>query len=967
VRFGGGLGLICPPMLTEESDKKLFLLDAYALIFRAYYAFIRNPRINSKGENTSAAFGFTTAVLDILRNEKPTHIAIVFDPPGPTFRHEEYPEYKANRDETPEDIRASVPWIHKVAESLRIPTITIPGFEADDTIGCLAVMAEKEGFDVYMMTPDKDYAQLVTEKVRMYRPGRSGNPPQVWGPAEVCERFGIDNPLQVIDLLGLMGDSADNIPGVPGIGPKTAAKLLNTYGSMETLLDSTADLKGKQKENLENFRAQALLSKHLATIALDVPVTPDFDAMRIDGPDAEKLSEVFEALEFRTLARRALGASAPPQANVAAADHPSEAAKTATDSGQSQMDMFGVSTDAAQDQMEPGLTSFDAEKVNYRMADSPEGWAQVCAEIGAVDRFAFDTETTGLDARTARLVGMSFSTAKGTGWYVPVPFGKQGEHQSHDPAVQEILKAFGAVWSAKEKVLIAQNWKFDYKVMRTAGVEIQCRVFDTMLAHYVLQPDLKHGMDYLAEVELGYKTIPIADILGKRGKNQKTMADIPSEQVRDYACEDADITLQLADVFEGRMPKGSAERQVLDTLEMPLVPVLAEMEMEGVRLDVEALNGMAKGLEEDLRRLTESIQAHAGVPFSIDSPRQLGEVLFDHLVITEKAKKTKTGQYATGEDILQKLVNAHPIVSEVLEYRQLNKLLSTYVRPLPELVEEKTQRIHTQYMQAVAATGRLSSTQPNLQNIPIRTLRGREIRKAFVPRDDNHVLLAADYSQVELRIVAALSGDRGLCQAFLDGADIHTATAAKVFGISPDEVDRGQRSQAKAVNFGILYGQGAFGLAETLKIPRREAKSIIEAYFTEFPDLKAYQTQVVETAKEKGYVETVLGRKRWLPDITSANAVVRGFAERNAVNAPIQGSAADIIKVAMVRIQKAIRAEELDARMILQVHDELVFDVPKTEAEALSKLVKTHMEEAVKLSVPLEVEIQTGTNWLEAH
>ena len=954
-------------MLTEESDKKLFLLDAYALIFRAYYAFIRNPRINSKGQNTSAVFGFTTAVLDILRNEKPTHIAIVFDPPGPTFRHEAYSEYKANRDETPEDIRASVPWIHEVAVSLRIPTVTIPGFEADDTIGCLATMAEKEGFDVYMMTPDKDYAQLVTDKVRMYRPGRSGNPPQVWGPAEVCERFGIDHPLQVIDLLGLMGDSADNIPGVPGIGPKTAAKLLNKYGSMEVLLDSTADLKGKQKENLENFREQALLSKQLATIALDVPVTPDFDSMRIDGPDADKLSQVFEALEFRTLARRALGASAPPQANVAAGGQKTTSAKEAEDSGQAQMDMFGTASASIQDTIEPSLSAFDAEKVNYRMADSPSAWAEVCAEVEAAERFAFDTETTGLDARNARLVGMSFSTKKGTGWYVPVPLGTEEKPQRDSTEVQQVLAAFSAVWTAKDKVLVAQNWKYDYKVMRTAGVEVLCPVYDTMLAHYVLQPDLKHGMDYLAEVELGYKTIPITDIIGKRGKNQKTMADIPPEQVRDYACEDADITLQLAEVFEEKMPQDSAERRVLDTLEMPLVPVLADMEMEGVRLDVEALNGMAKGLEEDLRKLTESIQAHAGVPFSIDSPRQLGEVLFDHLVITEKAKKTKTGQYATGEDVLQKLVTAHPIVSEVLEYRQLNKLLSTYVRPLPELVDPKTQRIHTQYMQAVAATGRLSSTHPNLQNIPIRTARGREIRKAFVPRDAQHVLLAADYSQVELRIVAALSGDRGLCQAFLDGADIHTATAAKVFGVAPEEVDRGQRSQAKAVNFGILYGQGAFGLAETLKIPRREAKGIIEAYFSEFPDLKAYQTQVVETAKEKGYVETVLGRKRWLPDITSANAVVRGFAERNAVNAPIQGSAADIIKVAMVRIQKAIQEEGLDARMILQVHDELVFDVPKTEAETLSKLVKQHMEEAVELAVPLEVEIQTGDNWLEAH
>jgi len=950
-------------MLTAESDKKLFLLDAYALIFRAYYAFIRNPRINSKGQNTSAVFGFTTTVLDVLKNEKPTHLAVVFDPPGPTFRHEEYTEYKANRDETPEDIRASVPRVLEVADALNIPTITIPGYEADDTIGALSVKAEAAGFDVYMMTPDKDYGQLVTEKVRMFRPGRSGNPPDIWGPAEVCERFGIERTEQVIDLLGLMGDSADNIPGVPGIGPKTAAKLLSKYGSMETLLDSTDELKGKQKENRENFREQALLSKRLATIALDVPVEADFEAMRVQDPDAEKLMAVFESLEFRTLARRVLGAAA-----VEGAPKPTTSAPAAA-SADPQMDMFGGGGEALDGAADAGggLASFDAEKVDYRMADTPELWAQVCAEVAGVDRFAFDTETTGLDARTARIVGMSFSTRPGTGWYVPVPLGAADTPQSQDAQVREVLDAFSAVWTAADKVLVAQNWKYDLKVMRKAGVDIQCTVFDTMLAHYVLQPDMKHGMDYLAETELGYRTIPITDLLGKKGKHQKTMADIPPAEVVNYACEDADITLRLAEVFEARMPEGSPERHVLEAVEMPLVPVLADMEWEGVRLDVAVLNAMAEGLQEDLRKLTESIQAHAGVPFSIDSPRQLGEVLFDHLAITDKAKKTKTGQYATGEDVLQKLVDTHPIVAEVLEYRQLNKLLSTYVRPLPELVDAETGRIHTQYMQAVAATGRLSSTQPNLQNIPIRTKRGREIRKAFVPRDADHVLLAADYSQVELRIVAALSQDHGLCTAFLEGADIHTATAAKVFGVPAEEVDRGQRSQAKAVNFGILYGQGAFGLAETLKIPRREAKGIIDAYFAEFADLKAYQTRVVEEAKENGYVETILGRKRWLPDITSANAVVRGFAERNAINAPIQGSAADIIKIAMVRIHRALAEGGFAARMILQVHDELVFDVPKSEVEAVRELVESHMERAVELAVPLEVEAETGQDWLEAH
>ena len=955
-------------MLTAESDKKLFLIDAYALIFRAYYAFIRNPRINSKGVNTSAVFGFTTAVLDIIKNERPTHLAIVFDPPGPTFRHETYSEYKANRDETPEDIRASVPLIYALAEAMRIPTVTEPGFEADDMIGYLAGRAEKEGFDVYMMTPDKDFAQLVTDKVKMYRPGRQGNPPQVWGPAEVCERFGLDRAEQVIDLLGLMGDSADNIPGVPGIGPKTAAKLLSKYGTMEILLDSTADLKGKQRENLENFREQALLSKMLATIVTDIPYTPDFGDMLVEDPDAAKLMPLFEDLEFRTLARRMLGDAAVPAA-ATAGGAASAAAKVDTADGGAQMGLFGGGggDTAVQADQEGGLASFDPALTDYRFAQTADDRAALLEELAGTARFAFDTETTGLDARTARLVGMSFSTKPGTGWYVPVPLGAPEQPQREDAEVVALLAEFAPLFQDTGKLLVAQNWKYDHKIMLGAGVKVACRVFDTMLAHYVLHPDFKHGMDYLAEVELGYRTIPITDLLGKRGKQQKTMADIPPENVCNYACEDADITLRLADRFEERLGADTPERNILDTLEHPLVPVLADMEREGVRLDVDALRDMALALEGDLAKLTDSIHGHAGTPFSLDSPRQLGEVLFDHLKLAEKAKKTKTGQYATGEDILQKLVGVHPIVEEVLEYRQLNKLLSTYVRPLPELVDAQSGRVHTQYMQAVAATGRLSSTQPNLQNIPIRTARGREIRKAFVPRDEHHVLLAADYSQVELRIVAALSGDRGLCQAFLDGTDIHTATAAKVFGVAPETVDRGQRSQAKAVNFGILYGQGAFGLAENLKIPRREAKRIIEAYFAEFPDLKAYQNEVVEKARANGYVETVLGRKRWLPDITSANAVVRGFAERNAINAPIQVSAADIIKVAMVRIQEALQAGGYKTRMILQVHDELVFDVPKDEVDTVTEVVRTHMEQAVALSVPLEVEVQTGADWLEAH
>jgi DNA polymerase-1 len=927
-------------MISQPSDKKLFLVDAYALIFRAYYAFIKNPRINSKGMNTSAVFGFTNALMEVIRSEKPTHVAVVFDPPGPTIRVEQYEEYKANRDETPEDIKLSVPWIVKVLEGLRIPVLQAPGYEADDLIGCLAGRAETQGFDVYMMTPDKDFAQLVTDKVKMFRPGRGGNPATVWGPEEVLERYGLERPEQVIDLLGMMGDSADNIPGIPGVGEKTAIKFLQQFGSMEGLYDNLDALKGKTKERVESSKELAFLSRQLATIIVDIPFDEDFDAMALEQPNAEALGPVLEELEFRTLSRRLLGEVV-------------QQAPATTDDDAGQLSMFDEQ--GGVDRATSTLASLDPSKVTYALVDGMDDMQTLADQLKQAGRFALDTETSGLDAMQASLVGMSFSTGAGQGHYVPV---------SSD-TWQAIRDVFQPVLEDSKATLVGQNLKFDGKVLRRHGIDItKATLQDTMVAHYLLEPDQPHGMDALAQSKLGYQCIPITELIGKKGKNQKSMADLDPKDVFMYACEDADITWQLADTLLPELEKEGLMDLFRD-VEMPLLSVLLDMEMTGVTLDDGHLTRFSAALQSQLEVLQADIQRLAGSPFNVDSPKQLGDILFEHLGITAKVKKTKTGQYPTSEAVLSKLKDAHPIVGKVLEYRKLKKLRSTYVEPLPALVNPSTGRVHTTYMQVVAATGRLSSKDPNLQNIPIRTEQGREIRKAFIPSGPNRTLLAADYSQVELRIAAAMSQEQGLIQAFQAGEDIHAATAAKVFGVPVEEVTRDQRSQAKAVNFGILYGQGAFGLAETLGIPRKEAKQIIDAYHAQFSGLQAFTKACVDRAREEGRATTLLGRRRPLPDIQSNNAVVRSFAERNAVNTPIQGSAADIIKLAMIKVHKAL--EGMGSQLIMQVHDELVVDVAKEELETVTRLVTQSMEDALKLEVPLVVDAQHGATWLEAH
>jgi len=939
-------------MITPPSEKKLFLVDAYALIFRAYYAFIKNPRINTKGMNTSAVFGFTNALLEVIRSEQPTHLAVVFDPPGPTLRNEQFEDYKANRDETPEDIKLSVPWIVKILEGMRIPVLQAPGFEADDLIGCLAKRAEKEGFDVFMMTPDKDFAQLVTDKIRMFRPGRGGNPASVWGPEEVRERYGLEDPKQVIDLLGLMGDSADNIPGVPGVGEKTAIKFLQAYGSMEGLYEHVHELKGKMKEKVEANRELAFLSRELATIVLDIDFDEDFPAMALEPANADVLAPVLEELEFRTLSRRILGDVTTAAAPAASANPTPRSASNSQDS-EGQLSMFDAAMDVAP--AASTLGALDTDKVTYDLVDDDNGMKALVETLTQAKRFAFDTETSGLNAMEASLVGMSFSAEANTGSYVPV-------NPNTWSAIRDIFKP---LLEDPKLTIVGQNLKYDGKIMARHGVDLtQANLEDTMVAHYLLEPDQSHGMDALAQAFLDYQCIPITDLLGKKGKNQKSMADIPPAEVVNYACEDADITLQLADVLIPKLEEEGLAALFRD-VEMPLLSVLMAMELEGVALDTAHLTQFSETLAQELDALQQSIQGHAGVPFNVDSPKQLGDVLFEHLEIPAKVKKTKTGQYPTSEAVLSKLKDKHPIVGEVLEYRKLKKLRSTYVEPLPSLLHPETGRVHTTYMQVVAATGRLSSKDPNLQNIPIRTAQGREIRKAFVPRSANHVLVAADYSQVELRIAAAMSEEQGLIEAFQKGEDIHAATAAKVFGVPLDDVSREQRSQAKAVNFGILYGQGAFGLAENLGISRKEAKAIIEAYHSQFSGLEAFTQTCVAEAREAGYATTLLGRRRPLPDIHSNNAVVRAFAERNAVNTPIQGSAADIIKVAMIEVDREMKG--MESKLIMQVHDELVVDAVESELDDVKALLVRCMERAVKLSVPLDVEVSHGQTWLEAH
>ena len=934
-------------MVSPELDKKLFLIDAYALIFRAYFAFAKNPRMNSKGQNTSAAFGFTNALIDVIKNEKPTHLAVVFDPPGGSVtRREDFPEYKAHREETPEGITTMIEPIKEIIRAFKVPILEVNGYEADDVIGSLAKVAETKGYTTFMMTPDKDFGQLVTEKTLMFRPGRGGNPAEIWGVKEVCEKFDIERVEQVIDILGLQGDAADNIPGIPGIGPKTASKLLKSYGSVEGILENSGELKGKQKENVETYAEQGLLSKKLATIITDIDVEFNDEDLEICPFDSEKVKEVFTKLEFRNLARRVLG-----EEIVVTASKPSEAG---------QLDLFG--TQSLVNEQQPEETSefktIATEKPSYHLVTKPEERKKLLEMLLKEKSVCFDTETDRLDALHANLVGIAFSFKEREGYYVATPTDFDGAKQ--------IVEEFKPFFESEKVEKVAHNLKYDMKVINRYGIEVKAPYFDTMVAHYLINPDSKQSMDFLAEYYLNYKPVSIETLIGKKGKNQKSMADLPPEEISDYACEDADITFQLKNKFEPEIQKDHL-KDLFYNMEMPLIEVLKSMEQEGISIDAEGLSKYSEELGEALVDLDASIKKEAGVDFNIDSPRQLGEVLFDHMEISKKAKKTKTGQYATGEDVLQKLKHAHPIIQMILDYRQLRKLKNTYVDPLPTLMDEDDGRIHTTYMQTVAATGRLSSNNPNLQNIPIRSDKGKEIRKSFISRGSDFKLMAADYSQIELRIIAALSKDENMINAFKNGQDIHASTAAKVFDVDLKDVTRDQRSSAKAVNFGIIYGQSAFGLAQNLNISRTEAKQIIDSYFEQYPTIKAYMDNAIASAREKGYVETIMKRRRYLKDINSANAVVRGFAERNAINAPIQGSAADVIKLAMIGVKNAMSDAGLKSKLLLQVHDELVFDVHVDEVEKLTKLVRYEMENAVRIAVPLDVEIEVADNWLDAH
>jgi DNA polymerase-1 len=937
-------------MLTPDIPKKLFLLDAYALIYRAYFAFAKNPRINSKGQNTSAAFGFTNVLIDVIKSEKPTHLAVVFDPPGgSTHRQADFEAYKAHREEMPEDIRSMIQPIKRIIEAFNVPILEVNGYEADDVIGTLAKIAERKGYTTYMMTPDKDYGQLVSENIFMFKPGRGGNPPEIMGVKEVCEKFEVENPMQVIDILGLWGDASDNIPGIPGIGEKTAKTLIQKYGSLEAILENAHELKGKQQENVINFADQGRVSKMLATIITSLEVDFDEDALVMCDVDTEKVKDIFTELEFRNLARRVIGEE------IVVTAHP-----TANSGDSAQLDLFGVQSMLVEQDPTPtaDYKTIATEKPSYHLITQADERKELLELLLKQKQVCFDTETTDLDALHADLVGMSFSFKAREAFYVAVP--------DNFNDAKKIVEEFAPFFQSKKIEKIAHNIKYDLKVLNRYAVQVAEPTFDTMIAHYLINPESKQSMDFLAEFYLKYKPISIETLIGKKGKGQGNMRDLKPEEVSDYACEDADITFQLKQIFEPEIQKEHL-KELFYNMEMPLVHVLKDMEQEGIAIDVESLKDYSKDLEKTLHQLEKDIKSAAGIDFNVDSPKQLGEVLFDHLKIDPKAKKTKTGQYATSEDILQKLSNSHEIIPMILEYRQLRKLKSTYVDPLPTMTDRVDGRIHTNFMQTVTATGRLSSNNPNLQNIPIKTEKGREIRKSFIPRDKEHVLLAADYSQIELRIIAALSGDETMIHAFHNKFDIHTATASKVFHVPMEEVTREQRGAAKAVNFGIIYGQSAFGLSQSLNISRTEAKSIIDSYFEQFSALKTYMDKVLLDAREKGYVETIMKRRRYLPDINSANAVVRGFAERNAVNAPIQGSAADIIKMAMIKLHHTLKDHKLKSKMILQVHDELVFDVPLEEVDVMKALVQECMEHAVEVGVPTEVQVEVGENWLDAH
>lgn len=921
---------------------RLFLLDAYALIYRSYFAFINAPRINSKGLNTSTMLGFVNTLDQLLKIEKPTHIAIAFDMKGPTFRHDMFTAYKANREEMPEDIRKSIPYIRDIIKGYRIPILEKEGFEADDVIGTLAKTAEKEGFQVFMVTPDKDYAQLVSENIFMYKPKRMGNEMEILGVEQICENFQIRNPLQVIDVLGLMGDSSDNIPGCPGIGPKTAMKLVGDFGSIDGVYRNIDKLKGKQKENLEQFEEQVRMSRTLATIILDVPVEFNQKELMIEEPDYKHLRNIFLELEFRALAERIL----PTTTKVAPPPPAFEQGTLFSMGEQTQSESVNIHEDIR------------STAHHYHLVDDEAKIKDLISKLAHQTAFCFDTETTGLDQHADYLVGLSFSFKAGEGFYVPLP--------SDQKKATAIVNEFKAVFADENILKIGQNMKFDILFLSRYGIEVKGEYFDTMVAHYLIQPELRHNLDYLSEIYLGYKKVATEELIGKNGKNQLSMRQVDMELIKEYACEDADITYQLKFLLDKDLIKENVKKLFVE-VEMPLLKVLVQMEQTGLRIDPKVLDDYAVTLRNQIIELETSIIEMAGEHFNISSPKQLGYILFDKLLLDPKAKKTKTKQYSTGEEILVNLQDKHPIINKILEHRGLKKLLSTYVEALPKLINPKTGRIHSSFNQTIAATGRLSSTNPNLQNIPIRDENGREIRKAFIPSDADHLFLSADYSQIELRIMAAVSGDKVMTEAFRNGEDIHAATASRIFGIPISEVNSDMRRKAKTANFGILYGISAFGLAQRLNIPRGEAKQLIDDYFANFSTVKNYMDSQLVLARERGYVETIMGRKRYLSDINSANASVRAFAERNAINAPIQGSAADIIKVAMININKRFAEKGFQSKMILQVHDELNFDVLKTELEEVKSVVKYEMENAVKLAVPLEVEMDAAENWLLAH
>lgn len=958
------------------SDKKrLFLVDAYALIFRGYYALIKNPRINSKGMDTSAIMGFMNSFLDVIKRERPDHLAVCFDKGGSVERVEMFEAYKANRDETPDGIRIAIPYICKILEAMHIPIIVKDGFEADDIIGTLAKKAEKVGYQTFMVTPDKDFAQLVSENIFMYRPVFGGGY-ETWGIPEVQKKFEVDSPLQVIDYLGMMGDASDNIPGLPGVGDKTAKKFIKQFGSMEGLLANTDQLKGKMQEKVIANAELGLLSKKLATIMLDVPVDFHEENFEMSEPDVTAVTEIFEELEFRRLtdnfvkafsveAMASKGTSHQESQSTSATNQshpsvPSQKEKAASkNAGQGQFSLFGGDGEAsAEAQVFSSRKTIKDTEHFYQTVQPGMGTKLFIQNLLKQTSVCFDTETTGLNPLTAELVGIAFSWEAGKGFYLPFPENKE--------EAQELIELLRPFFENEHIEKIGQNLKYDIKVLHKYHVSVRGKLFDTMLAHYLINPDMRHNMDVLAETYLNYTPVSITELIGKKGKNQLSMREVPLDQQTEYSVEDADVTLQLKEHFQTELGEANTQ-QLFDDIEIPLLRVLAAMELDGINLDEAFLKSLSEELSTDIQQLEKDIYAEAGEEFNIASPKQLGEILFGKLKLVDKPKKTKTGQYSTAEDVLSYLAKDHKIIRDVLEYRGLAKLKSTYVDALPEQVEPATQRVHTDYMQTVAATGRLSSNNPNLQNIPIRTERGREVRKAFVPRDSDHVLVAADYSQIELRIIAALSEEDNMIKAFQDGEDIHASTAANVFNVPIEEVTREQRSNAKTVNFGIIYGVSAFGLSNQTDLSRSEAKELIETYYKTYPKLRNYMSEQVDFARDNGYVQTVLGRRRYLKDINSRNAVVRGAAERNAVNAPIQGSAADIIKIAMINIHQKLSEENYTSKMLLQVHDELVFDAYKPELEKLKKMVQTEMQNAYKLAVPLDVEVGVGENWLEAH